>query len=150
VNLTFVNRELGGWNQSGRRRRRRHQAGAVLLEVVLALVLLAAAATIIGTGLGSSIDAVERQRLNIHAANLAASVLAEFQLGLRTVGNGPEPFAAPFDHWSWELRAAPVESELSSSPALTLTEVIVRHDDPPVTHRLAQIVRVSAPPQDRP
>ncbi len=118
--------------------------GAVLLEVVLALVLLAGAAAVIGAGLGRSIDSVERQRLNMHAANLAASVLAEVQLGLRTPGNGPQAFEVPFEHWSWELHTAPVESPLGhahESSTLNLVEAVVRHDDPPVTHRLAQIIR---------
>jgi len=118
--------------------------GAVLLEVILALVLLAAAATIIGAGMGRSIDAVERMRLNLHAADLAASVLAEMQLGLRTPGNGPQAFEIPFEHWSWELRSAPVESELGNSSKLTLVEAVIRHDDPPVVHRLAQVIRPQA------
>ncbi len=118
------------------------ERGAVLLEVVLALVLLAAAAAVIGAGLGQSMDAVERQRLNMHAANLAASVVAEMQLGLRTPGNGPQAFEAPFDHWSWELRSAPVDAEAGSSAALTLVEAVVRHDDPVLVHRFAQVIRV--------
>ncbi len=120
------------------------ERGAVLLEVVLALVLLAAAAAVIGAGLGQSMDAVERQRLNMHAANLAASVLAEMQLGLRMPGNGPQAFEAPFDHWSWELRTAPVnaDAEAGSTAALTLVEAVVRHDDPVLVHRFAQVIRV--------
>src|SRR5262245_47136392 len=51
--------------------------GAVLLEVVLALALFAAAATIIGAGIHSAIDAVERQKLNAHALDLAVSVISE-------------------------------------------------------------------------
>ena len=121
-----MNLNSGGANQ-----------GAVLLEVILALVLLVAAAAVIGAGLGSSMDAVERQRLNMHAANLAASVLAETQLGLRTTGNGPQAFEAPFDHWSWELHSASVESEVGQSSDLNLIEAVIRHDDPPVVHRLA-------------
>jgi type II secretory pathway pseudopilin PulG len=115
--------------------------GAILLEVILALVLLAAAAAVIGAGLGQSMDAVERQRLNMHAANLAASVVAEMQLGLRSAGNGPQAFEPPFDHWSWELRSAPVESELAQATALTLVEAVVRHDDPALVYRFAQIIR---------
>lgn len=117
--------------------------GSVLLEVVLALALFVAAAAVIGTGLGQSVDSVERQRLNLHAANLAGSVLAELQLGLRTPGNGPEAFAAPFEHWSWEIHISPVESDLGNSTTLTLAEAIVRHDDPEVVHRVAEVVQLN-------
>lgn len=115
----------------------------MLLEVVLALVLFVTAAAVIGAGLGSSIDAVDRQRLNTHAGNLAVSVLAELQLGIRSTDSGPETFPAPFEHWSWELQISPMESELGQGTTLSLAEVIVRHDDPPVVHRLAQVLDLS-------
>ncbi len=118
----------------------------MLLEVVLALVLLAAAAAIVGAGMGTSADAVERQRLNIHAANLAVSVLSELQLGLRVPGQGPENFEAPFEHWSWEIELAPLESELGQGTKLSRAEVVVRHDDPAMVHRLAQVIRTDALP----
>lgn len=118
--------------------------GAVLLEVVLALVLFVGAAAIIGAGLGSAVDSVERQRLNIHAANLASTVLAELQLGARGTEAGPEAFPAPFERWSWEIQISPVETELGESSGLSLAEVIVRHDDPPVVHRLAEVIRPKA------
>jgi hypothetical protein len=118
------------------------QRAAILLEVVLALALFAAAAAIIGTGLGSSIDAVERQRLSTHAADMATSVLAEIQLGIRKTETGPEAFEAPFEHWSWELRFSPVESELGQGTQLSLVEVIIRHDDPPLVHRLGQVLKL--------
>src|SRR5262245_56676250 len=118
------------------------QRAAILLEVVLALALFAAAAVIIGTGLGSSIDAVERQRLNTHAADLAVTVMAELQLGIRKTETGPEAFEAPFEHWSWELSITTVESELGQGTQLSLVEVIIRHDDPPVVHRLGQVLKL--------
>ena len=119
------------------------QRAAILLEVVLALALFAAAAVIIGTGLGSSIDAVDRQRLDTHAADLAVSVLAELQLGIRKADAGPEAFEAPFDHWSWELQFTTVESELGQGTGLSLVEVIIRHDDPPLVHRLGQVLKLN-------
>ena len=118
------------------------ERAAILLEVVLALALFAAAAAIIGAGLGSSIDAVERQRLNTHAADLAVSVMSELQVGIRKSETGPEAFEPPFEHWSWELRLAPVESELGQGTQLSLVEVVVRHDDPPIVHRLGQVLRL--------
>ena len=123
--------------------RRRALQAAVLLEVVLALVLLVGAAAVIGTGIGSSIDAVERQRLNLHALNLAVSTVAEAQLGIRSPGNGPEAFPAPSEHWSWELLVTPMESELGQSTTMAQVEVVIRHDDPPVVQRLAEVIESS-------
>src|SRR3954466_9772791 len=80
--------------------------GVVLLEVILALVLFATAAAIIGAGLSTSIQTVERLRLNTHAANLAVSVLSELQIGTKVMGqNGQQKFEPPFDGWTWEALA---------------------------------------------
>lgn len=120
----------------------RARCGAVLLEVVLALALFAAAAAIIGGGIHSAIDGVERQKLNAHAVNLAISVVSEIQIGLRTLESaGPEPFESPFDHWTWQLVLAPTETENGETSALTRVEVIVRHDEPPLVHRLTQVLK---------
>ena len=117
--------------------------GAVLLEVILALVLFAAAAAIIGAGIHSAINGVERQKLNAHAVNLAVSVISEIQMGLRTVESvGPESFASPFDRWTWELALAPAEDEAGEVSELTRVEVIVRHDDPALVHRLSQLLKL--------
>src|SRR5204863_6368831 len=83
--------------------RKRACSAVVLLEVVLALVLFATAAAIIGAGLSTSIQSVERLRLNAHAANLAVSVLSELQMGTKGFGKrGPQQFEAPFEGWTWE------------------------------------------------
>lgn len=111
----------------------------MLLEVVLALVLFAAAATVIGGAIHSAVEAVQRQKLQVHASNLAATVLTELQLGLRSVATpGPEPFAEPFTDWTWQLALSPREEPLAESSPLTIVEVIVRHEDPPMVYRLAQ------------
>ena len=113
----------------------------MLLEVVLALVLFAAAAAIIGAGIHSAINGVERQKLNAHAVNLAISVISEIQIGVRTLESvGPEPFETPFDHWTWQLVLAPTETEAGEASNLTRVEVIVRHDEPPLVHRLTQVL----------
>ena len=115
----------------------------MLLEVVLALVLFAAAAAIIGGGIHSAIHGVERQKLNAHAVNLAISVISEIQMGLRTLESvGPEPFESPFDHWTWQLVFASTETETGETSALTAVEVIVRHDEPPLVHRLTQVLKL--------
>lgn len=135
------------WLSSTRTRRRTRTngmaCGAVLLEVVLALVLFAAAAAIIGAGMHSAISSVERQKLNLHAVNLAASVLSEIQMGFRSVESvGPESFDSPFDHWTWQLILAPTETEAGEPSDLTRVEVIVRHDDPALVHRLTQVLKL--------
>ena len=55
---------------------RRWRHAAVLLEVVLALVLFVAAAAVIASAINASLESVERQKLNLHAANLAVTVLS--------------------------------------------------------------------------
>lgn len=124
-------------------RKVRTPRGAVLLEVILALVLFAAAAAIIGAGIHSAINGVERQRLNAHASNLAVSILSEIQMGLRTTESvGPASFDSPFDHWTWELVLTPTETEAGEASNLTRVEVIVRHDDPALVHRLTQVLKL--------
>ena len=115
---------------------------AVLLEVVLALVLFVAAAAVITSAINASLESVERQKLNLHAANLAITVLSELQLGQRSAETaGPEPFRPPFEHWSWQLVPSSREARLLEAESLTVVEVIVRHDDPPVTYRIAQSLK---------
>lgn len=117
--------------------------GAVLLEVVLALVLIAGAAAVIGAGLSASIDRVERLKLNAHAADLAVSVMSELQIGSKVVSEeGPEPFEAPFEAWTWEAQAeVTTDQKLRDTGRTKKVEVIIRHDDPPVVHRLCQVIR---------
>ena len=57
--------------------------GAVLLEVVLALGLFVAGATIALGGLSTATDTVDRLRRELTAVNLASSLIAEVQLGVR-------------------------------------------------------------------
>ena|SRR2546428_4038715 len=129
------------------------QRGAVLLEVILALVLFVAAATVISAGINASLASVERMRLNTHAANLAVSVLSELQIGAKNLAvTGAQPFAPPFDGWTWEVLASPLDAQSAGFTAstrlpsaerslgLTKVEVIIRHDDPAMTYRLAQVL----------
>ena len=109
--------------------------GAVLLEVVLALVLFVAAAAIVSSALRSAIDSEERLRLGVHADNLAASVVAELETGLRSPGVlGPAPFDAPFTNWTWQI--IPPGGDTPGSPH----EIVIRHTDPELVRRLAQVI----------
>jgi hypothetical protein len=115
------------------------QSGAVLLEVVLALMLFVAAATILTSGMSSSLDGVTRLRLQAHAADLAVSVASELQMGLKTADQGgAQPFPAPLEDWTWEVVAAPLQSESDEVSRFKKIEVIVRHNDPAVVYRLGQ------------
>lgn len=119
-------------------RRSLERQGAVLLEVVLALVLFVAAATVISGALGSSFDGVERQRQQLHAANLAITVHSELDMGLRTLeAAGPEAFAPPFEEWTWQLQSESAGGENGSS-ALLRVEVVVRNTNTTTVHRSAQ------------
>ena len=126
------------------------ESGAVLLEVVLALVLFAAAAAVIGAGLSASIDRVERLKLNAHAADLAVSVLSELQMGSKVLSHeGPEAFEAPFEGWTWQAQAEVTTDEKVRDTGRTKkVEVIIRHEDPPVVHRLCQVIRLPEKEED--
>jgi len=109
--------------------------GAVLLEVVLALVLFVAAAAVVSSALRSAIDSEERLRLGVHADNLAASVVAEMEVGLRSPGVlGPAPFEAHFTNWTWQI--IPPGGDTPGSPH----EIVIRHADPELVRRLAQVI----------
>ncbi|HMJ65045.1 MAG TPA: hypothetical protein VK615_06815 [Candidatus Binatia bacterium] len=113
----------------------------VLLEVLLALALFAGAATVIGIGFKASIDGAERLRMSAHAANLAATVISELQMGVRSLADtGPEAFGPPFDGWVWEIVAAPWGAD--ETKALTQVEVVVRHEPTGFVHRLAQVIHI--------
>jgi type II secretory pathway pseudopilin PulG len=124
--------------------------GAVLLEVVLALVLIASAAAVIGAGLSASIDRVERLKLNAHAADLAVSVMSELQMGSKVLSEeeGPEPFEAPFENWTWEVQAEMTDEKVRDTGRTKKVEVIIRHEDPPAVYRLAQVIRLAEKEED--
>jgi len=117
--------------------------GTALLEVILALALFVVAAAIVTSGMNASTENLSRQRRHTHAANLAATVLAEIQLGIRRTSEVSEqPFAAPFDQWTSELIVTPTETESGEASGLLRVEVVIRHQDSALVRRLAQIIRV--------
>ncbi len=123
--------------------RRLPECGSILLEVILALALFAITAAIVTSGMNASADSLERQRLNTHAANLAATALAEVQLGIRSPTEaGEQPFPAPFEQWTAELVVAPTETEIGGASGLLRVEVIIRHQESSLVRRLAQVVRI--------
>jgi hypothetical protein len=125
-------------------------AGSVLLEVVLALALFVGAATVITAGIQASIQAVDRVRLQNHAANLAISLMSELQMHARPlVAIGPESFEAPFTNWLYRVALEqPQEGtgeigEIGGGASLQPVEVIVWNPEEGVTHRLTQLFRAS-------
>lgn len=122
------------------------QRGTALLEVILALALFVTAAAIVTSGMSASTDNLDRQRRQTHAANLAATVLAELQLGIRPTSEaGEQPFAAPFEQWTSELVVTPTETESGEASGLLRVEVIIRHQESALVRRLAQVIRVPDP-----
>jgi len=122
--------------------------GAVLLEVLLAVALFVAAAAIATASLNSSLRALDRQRLQTHATLVAASVLAEVQLGIRpTTAATAQPLDPPFQDWTWELATDSSPTDFSESSPLERIEVVVRHRTESIVHRLAQRLppRISGP-----
>ena len=111
---------------------------AVLLEVLLALALFVVASAIVTASLNASLRSLDRQRLQLHAANLSASALAEIQLGIRPSTPSPaQPIAAPQDAWSVEVAPHDAPPDFSGAQPLEHVQVIVRHRSEPVVQRLS-------------
>ena len=117
--------------------------GAVLLEVLLALFLFVAAAAIITASMNASLEGLDRLKLNTHAGNLATTVLAELQLGIRTADvSGEQAFEKPFEEWTCELARASAETESGEASGLTQIEVIIRRKNPDLVYRQAQLLKL--------
>jgi type II secretory pathway pseudopilin PulG len=122
-------------------RLRQSVSGSVLLEVVLALALFVGAATIISTGINASVRSVDRVRLQNHAINLAITVLSEMQMQIRPVATAPpEAFPPPFQDWTCQVDIAETQSTLESPTSLRPVEIIIRHTQENVVHRLTQLL----------
>jgi type II secretory pathway pseudopilin PulG len=129
------------WSSSVLLAPRQSRTGAALLEVIIALALFVATAAVVTSALSSALDSLERQRLNTHATNLAASVLAELQLGIRQTGStGVQAFEPPFEQWTWEAALSSSDTETGETSGLTRVEVIIRHKDSAIVRRLAQVI----------
>jgi hypothetical protein len=141
ANLSHSKRPAG---DSGPYLRASYERGAVLLEVVLALLLFVATVAVVSSALNSSMASLERQRFALHAANLAATVHAELDLGLRSTETlGPEPFDKPFDAWTWQLVPTAVEDQTSGEASgLTAIEVEIRNTNSHSVYRLAQTHKI--------
>ena len=115
-----------------------------MLEVVLALLLFVATVAVVSSAMNASISSLERQRFGVQAANLAATVHAELDLGLRTSDAlGPEPFEIPFQEWTWQLVPATTEDRTTGEASgLSAVEVVIRNTNSPAAFRLAQTHKI--------
>ncbi len=97
--------------------------------------------------LGSSLASLERQKLGSQALNLAASVIAEIQLGIRAANSeGVLPLEPPYQDWSWETTLTPTESVGGGLTGLTRIEVVIRHQKSSTVQRLAQVIKLKTGP----
>lgn len=119
----------------------RPDRGAVLLEVILALTLFVFAAGIISSSLQTAVSRTLRLHDQTHALDLAASVIAEIEMGARPAqAAGPEHFEAPFEAWTWQIEAAAASFGPGDSAPLQRVTVIVRNDAGTTTQRLSELV----------
>jgi type II secretory pathway pseudopilin PulG len=117
------------------------------MEVLLAVVLFGAAVAIVTVAFNSSLESLERQKRSAQALNMAASVMAEVQLGLRpAVSDGARPFEAPWKDWTWETSITPMENATGGLNGLSTLEVVVRLQKSTIVQRLAQVVKPPASP----
>jgi type II secretory pathway pseudopilin PulG len=115
------------------------------MEVLLAVVLFAAAVAIVTAAFNSSLESLDRQKRSAQALNMAASVIAEVQLGLRpSVSDGARPFETPWQDWTWETSVTPTATTTGGLTGLSMLEVIIRHQNPAIVQRLAQVMKPQA------
>lgn len=121
-------------------------SGAVLLEVVLAISLFVFAAAIITGSLSAAVDRTRHLHAQAHALDLAASVLAEIEIGVRAPQPaGPEPFEAPYPDWTWQILASPFSFGVGDRSSLQQVTVIVRHESGSPVQRLSQLLNLPTP-----
>lgn len=128
-------------------RLRPRRSAAVLLEVLLAVALFVVASAIVTSSLNAALRSLDRQKLELHAANLAASALAEIQLGARpSTAAAAQPLAPPLQDWSLEVASDAAPPDFSTNPPLERVSVVVRHRSEPVVQRLsARLAPVATP-----
>ncbi len=115
------------------------------MEVLLAVVLFAAAVAIVTAAFNSSLESLDRQKRSAQALNMAASVIAEVQLGLRpSVSDGARPFEAPWQDWTWETTVTPTATATGGLTGLSMLEVVIRYQNPSIVQRLAQVIKPQA------
>jgi hypothetical protein len=113
---------------------------AVLLEVILALVLFFSGGAVILGSLGSSINALQRVRLEAQGVDLGATLLSEIQMGLVDVADaGPEDYEdESLAGWGWQIVTSPSD-RTGLDVRLTRVEIIIFNKTHGYTYRLAHL-----------
>lgn len=112
-----------------------------MLEVVFALALFLFAVAVINSGLQAAANSMDRLKQNTHAIDLAISVMSQVQMGIIPMESVEgQPFLAPFDQWTYEIKTAEFGDSLQNQSRPTQVEVIVRHTTMPIVHRLFQVI----------
>jgi len=121
-------------------RRARDARAIVLLEIIFAMTLFAAMAGVVLSSLHSSISAVSRLRLDNRAADLAATVLSQIQMGdLAPVDDGPNEFAEPLEDWTWQIVTTDLREPIEGA-AVKRVEIIITNTAENYTHQLALLL----------
>ena len=106
------------------------------------MVLFGATVAIVTGAFNSSLESLDRQKRSAQALNMAASVIAEVQLGLRpAISDGSRPFEAPWQDWTWETSVTSMETAAGGLTGLSVLEVIIRHQNPSIVQRLGQVMK---------
>ena len=114
------------------RRRRGPGRGAplhavVLLEVLLALTLFVVAAVVVGSVQHGALRAVDNMRLEMQAANLAQTVLADLAAGrIELADTPPTPYEEGDETWTYEI----ITQALDDAENLKRVTVVARNEDP--------------------
>lgn len=127
--------------------RRGPESAAVLLEVIVALSLFVFAAAIISNSMTMAVDRTLRLHEQAHALDLAISVLAEVELGIRpNQPAGPDVFEPPFEGWTWQIETVPYSLGGSEVTGLHHVTVIIRNAGNTTVQRLTQLLPTAAGP----
>ncbi|MEX2673286.1 MAG: hypothetical protein WD294_14375 [Phycisphaeraceae bacterium] len=114
--------------------------GVVLLDVIIALGLFVLTASVVVGGMSASVNSAFRMGRELTAENLAVSVISEMSAGIRPVtAEGPEPFEAPYEDWTWQVTIPPMPSGQATG-GLRNVEVVIIHEADDVTYRLNQFL----------
>ncbi len=116
--------------------------GTILMEVILALGLFMVTGAVVCGAFSSSFRAVDNVRLQAEAADLAVTKLSEIQIGqLEPDNDGPNAYEEEdLEDWTWEIAAAPLESDLMSDVRLLQVEIVITNTVRGTTYRLVQLM----------
>ncbi len=105
---------------------RRGSPGVVLLEVLLAVTIFTIAAAVVGSSVRSALETATDLRDDVHAVNLAVTVLARLNTGeLELIAVPATPFDEDDPTWTYEVAVEPITAD----EALQCVTVTVRQQE---------------------